>query len=242
MLPSWQLTPVARRRKAVSWETKPGWSNSRRTPNAFIRPTASGSRFGGVAQGTRESILLCEAAGYSVVLVETVGVGQSDVAVRSMVDFFLLLQLGGSGDELQGIKKGIMEMADAIAITKADGDNLSKTTQAVADFQHALHLFRASDSGWSPKVVSTSAVTNKGLTEVWNLIEDFRTQATRNGFFKRQRERQQLEWFHSLIDDRIREKILGSTRKSLTAVEKKILANRLSPLAAAEQVLNRIKF
>jgi LAO/AO transport system kinase len=139
---------------------------------AFIRPTSSGNFLGGVADKTRETILLCETAGYEIIIVETVGVGQSETAVRNMVDFFLLLQLAGAGDELQGIKKGIMEMADAIVITKADGENEKKAKQAQIEFQHALHLFQPT-SFWNPKVLTSSAIEKKGIDEVWKVIYCF---------------------------------------------------------------------
>ena len=139
-------------------------------PLAFIRPTSTGDAIGGVANATREAILLCEAAGYPVILIETVGVGQSEVAVRGMVDFFLLLMLAGAGDELQGIKKGIMEMADGIVIAKADGENSKMAKQAQADFQQALHWFQLPDSGWAPKVLTNSAFTKNGIAEIWAMI------------------------------------------------------------------------
>src|SRR5690349_8544610 len=141
-----------------------------KNPNAFIRPTASGNTLGGVASKTREALLLCEAAGYDVIIVETVGVGQSEVAVKNMVDFFLLLVLAGAGDELQGIKKGIMEMADGIVITKADGDNVKHATEAQAEYQHALHLSSGSPSRWQPKVLTASAILNEGLDDIWKMI------------------------------------------------------------------------
>lgn len=166
-----------------------------KNPNAYIRPTASGNVLGGIANKTREAMLLCEAAGFEVIVIETVGVGQSEVSVRNMVDFFLLLMLAGAGDELQGIKKGIMEMADAIAITKADGDNVQQATKAQADFQHALHLLPSKPSGWTPVVTTCSAVSNKGIEEVWKLILKFAAQTENSGFFTRQRNEQNARWF-----------------------------------------------
>src|SRR5690606_20797060 len=141
--------------------------------NAFIRPSPSGTSLGGVARKSRESIILCEAAGFDTILIETVGVGQSETAVHSMVDFFLLLKLAGAGDELQGIKRGIMEMADAIVINKADGDNLKNAKIAKVEFNRALHLYPIKESGWQPKVLLASAIENKGIPEVWQLIEDY---------------------------------------------------------------------
>ncbi len=212
-----------------------------RDPLAFIRPTAAGSALGGVATATRESILLCEAAGYEVILVETVGVGQSEVSVRGMVDFFLLLMLAGAGDELQGIKKGIMEMADGILITKAEGDNLNKAKQAQANFRHALHLFQAPESEWLPHVLTVSALAKSGIREIWQMIESFREHSTNNGFFETQRKRQQIAWFHTALDALVKEKILNQSRSMLASLEKQVLAKRLSPNKAARQVLLKMK-
>src|SRR6478609_11290562 len=147
-------------------------------PLAFIRPSATRLTLGGVASKTQETILLCEAAGFEVIIVETVGVGQSEVAVKNMVDFFLLLMLAGAGDELQGIKKGIMEMTDAMVITKADGDNVDHATRAQAEYQHALHLFPASSSGWEPRVVTASALKGKGIDAVWKMITEYQSLTT----------------------------------------------------------------
>jgi LAO/AO transport system kinase len=171
-----------------------------KNPNVFIRPTASGNTLGGVGSRTREAMLLCEAAGYSIIIVETVGVGQSEVAVKNMVDFFLLLMLAGAGDELQGIKKGIMEMADSLVITKADGDNVKRAIEAQAEYQHALHLFSPDESGWQPKVLTASAVTGEGIPEVWLLIEKYIRQAKASNFFSKNRVKQNITWFHEHFD------------------------------------------
>jgi LAO/AO transport system kinase len=194
-----------------------------------------------VATATREAILLCEAAGYEVILVETVGVGQSEIAVRGMVDFFLLLMLAGAGDELQGIKKGIMEMADGIVITKSEGDNVSKAKQAQANFRHALHLFQAPESAWLPHVLTASALAKTGIKEVWQMIELFRVHAAQNGFFETQRKRQQIAWFYASLDALIKDKILNQSKNSLASIEKRILTDRLSPGRAAREVLKKIK-
>jgi LAO/AO transport system kinase len=210
-----------------------------RDPLAFIRPTASGTTTGGVAGATRESILLCEAAGFEIIIVETVGVGQSEVAVRGMVDFFLLLMLAGAGDELQGIKKGIMEMADGIAITKADGENIGRARRAQADFQHALRLFQPEESGWTPRVLSTSAMAKTGIGEVWEMIESFRKKTTANNFFERQRRQQLLSWFHSAVEQGVKRKMLTLTGPRIAVMEKKVLAGKLTPAAAASTLLAR---
>jgi len=166
---------------------------------AFIRPSASGGALGGVGVGTRESVLLCEAAGYEIILIETVGVGQSETSVRNMVDFFLLLHLPGSGDELQGIKRGIIELADLIVITKADQDRLKEARKAQADFQHALHLFPTSPSGWETKVMTCSAFEGKGLEEIWDQIQAFKKMMVTNDLWQSNRDDQNLGWMKELI-------------------------------------------
>ncbi|GHM99419.1 ATPase/protein kinase [Cytophagales bacterium WSM2-2] len=210
-----------------------------RDPMAFIRPTSSGNSQGGVADKTRETILLCEAAGFEVIIVETVGVGQSETAVRNMVDFFLLLQLAGAGDELQGIKKGIMEMADAIVITKADGENEKKARQAQTEFQHALHLFQPAESGWTPKVITTSAVQKKGIEEVWRMIASFQSQTMSSSFFHQNREQQKLVWFHESIQALLRDRIFQSKKTSakIEALEKKISSGKVIPSTAAIEIV-----
>lgn len=210
---------------------------------AFIRPSATNQSLGGVAESTRETILLCEAAGYEIILVETVGVGQSETTVRSMTDFFLLLLLPGSGDELQGIKKGIMEMADGIAITKSDSDNLKKAKQAQADFQHALHLFSSPESGIPPKVLLTSSVEKKGIVEVWNAIESFKEQTSKSGFFSHQRQEQDVSWFHSEVSRQIKQKVTQQKRikTKMEVLEKKMRSLKISPRSAVADLLKSIK-
>ena len=233
------IDPSSQKNKGSILGDKTRMETLSKNPNAFIRPTATGSSLGGVAGNTREAILLCEAAGYSTIIVETVGVGQSEVAVRGMVDFFLLLMLAGAGDELQGIKKGIMEMADGVVITKADGDNVTKASQARADFQHALYLFQVSDSGWSPKVSVVSALYNKGINEVWASIESFMTHTLTNGYFASNREQQKLEWIHESLDSMLKQDFLHSKRISskLISLQKKVLSNQLLPSKAARRLL-----
>ena len=188
-------------------------------PNAFIRPSPSGESLGGVARKTRESIIFCEAAGYDVILVETVGVGQSETVVHSMVDFFLLLKLSGAGDELQGIKRGIMEMADAIAINKADGDNLKRAKLAETEFARALHLYPPKENGWVPKVLSCSATENNGILEIWVMIQDFIAQNLENGHFKKNREIQNKNWFLQAVDEQIKQ--LFHQKKSFKTMQQK---------------------
>lgn len=170
-----------------------------RSPQAFIRPSPSGDALGGVAHKTRETMLLCEAAGYDMILIETVGVGQSETAVKNMVDFFLLLMLAGAGDELQGIKKGIMEMADAIAINKADGDNVMPANRAKKTYENALHLFPANENEWVPKVRLCSALKEEGLPGIWQLLNDFELQQRQNGHFNLNRKEQAIHWMYQTI-------------------------------------------
>lgn len=207
-------------------------------PRAFIRPTATGATLGGVADRTREVILLCEAAGFDFIIVETVGVGQSETSVRYMVDFFLLLMLAGAGDELQGIKKGIMEMADAVVITKADGHNLKQANQARADYQHALHLL-SSDHSWKPKVITASAQENKGIAETWGLIEDYMKQAVSSGYFHENRKQQNRHWFHESIYQQVRTKLAQSSTiaERMKRIEKEIDSNRVLPAKAAQEII-----
>ncbi len=169
-------------------------------PLAFIRPSASRSFPGGVSHSTRETILLCEAAGYEIIIIETVGVGQSEFSVKDMTDCFLLLMMAGAGDELQGIKKGIMEMADLMAITKADGDNEKKAQQACAEYQHALHLMSTDDQGWTPKVTTCSALDGKGLDDCWDLISKFITTSKSSGLFDRKRGDQKISWLNDQLN------------------------------------------
>jgi len=176
-----------------------------REPNCFIRPSPSGGTLGGVARKTRETITMCEAAGYDVILIETVGVGQSEVAVRSMVDFFLLVLIAGAGDELQGIKKGIIELTDCIAINKADGDNEKRANIAKTDYKNALHYLQPATKGWTPQVITTSALYNKGITELWEVVESFKQLTIKSGVFYERRKQQALEWTNNLIKNGLTE-------------------------------------
>jgi LAO/AO transport system kinase len=215
--------------------------NLSRNPLAFIRPTASGNALGGVANNTREAMLLCEAAGFEVILIETVGVGQSEVAVKNMVDFFLLLMLAGAGDELQGIKKGIMEMADALVITKADGDNITKASEAQAEYNHALHLFPPSESGWITKVHTCSATKNTGIVEVWKMIEEFTQQTQASGYFLENRRRQRLAWFHDCFNNILKHDLnrFASLHQVKTSLEQQVANQQLSAQAAAYQLMEQ---
>lgn len=210
-----------------------------RDPLAYIRPSASGSTLGGVARKTRESILLCEAAGYEVVIVETVGVGQSEVAVKEMTDFFLLLMLAGAGDELQGIKKGIMEMTDTIAITKADGDNIKQAKRARVEYMTALHLFPPNPSGWIPQVTTCSSLAASNIDKVWGIIADFWEKQLQNGWLQKTRAAQNLHWMH----DTIKETLINAFYKdeqvkaALPQLESQVAAGQEPAYAAALALL-----
>ncbi|MEN7546501.1 methylmalonyl Co-A mutase-associated GTPase MeaB [Rapidithrix thailandica] len=209
-------------------------------PRAYIRPSSTGSTVGGVARKTREAMLLCEAAGFDTILIETVGVGQSEVAVKGMVDFFLLLMLAGAGDELQGIKKGIMEMADAIAITKADGKNLEKAKRAKVEYQNALHLFRRSASGWSPRVLTCSALEKTNLDKTWELICKYWEQMHEKGWIAQNRAQQNLYWMKETIQESLVNRFYthpGIVTK-LSEVEAKVASGHVPAYAAAKELLN----
>ena len=209
--------------------------------NAFIRPSASGETLGGVARKTRETITLCEAFGFDTILIETVGVGQSETAVHSMVDFFLLLKIAGAGDELQGIKRGIMEMADAIIINKADGDNIRKSNLAKVEFNRALHLFPAKKSGWTPTTATCSAITNDGIAEVWDTISKFVALVQSNRYFESKRKEQNQFWMMETLNEALKNhfythpEIIPLLEKNKEAVAN----NALSPFAAAQIILER---
>lgn len=211
--------------------------------NAFIRPSASGNTLGGVTGRTRECILLCEAAGYDVIIVETVGVGQSETGVKNLVDFFLLLMLAGAGDELQGIKKGIMEMADAIIITKADGDNIKRTKEAQVDYQHALNLFADTGSGWKPKVLTSSALTNTGIKEAWGTIEKFQDVTLQSGYFETQRKQQTVFAFHETFEQLLKHELNQSAdlQKKSATLEQEVADQKISVHEAAQQLLTLYK-
>lgn len=207
-------------------------------PNAFIRPSPSAGSLGGVAQKTRESIILCEASGYDVIFVETVGVGQSETAVHNMVDFFLLLMLAGAGDELQGIKRGIMEMADALVINKADGDNIQKAKLAKSQYANALHLFPKPPSDWEPKTAICSAISLTGLEEIWEMIMDYQQFTKVNSYFTRKRKEQTLQTFHSSLEANLLNRFIAdkSMRTKIEVFEKQIFMQKISPYQAAAQL------
>jgi len=208
-------------------------------PEAFIRPSPSGGSLGGVARRTREALLVCEAAGFDVVIVETVGVGQSEVTVASMVDFFLVLMLPGAGDELQGIKKGILEIADALAVNKADGDNLARATRAVADLKAALRFFRHASPHWEPPVLTVSAVEERGMDEVWDAVERHRAALGASGELVKKRRTQQQAWLWSMVEEGLKQRFLArdDVQELLPELEEAVSRSQLTPTEASRRLL-----
>ncbi|MCT4580552.1 MAG: methylmalonyl Co-A mutase-associated GTPase MeaB [Flavobacteriales bacterium] len=208
-------------------------------PNVYIRPSPSKGALGGVAQQTRASILLCEAAGFDVIIVETVGVGQSEIAVHGMVDFFLLLMLSGAGDELQGIKRGIMEMADSIAITKADGDNVINAKKAKQRYKNAMHLFPANANEWIPEVVHCSSIEQKGIEDVWGIIEKFERHTKLKGYFEDNRNKQAKYWMYEKINEELKRRFYENENiaNQLPELEQQIIEGRISPYTVADKLL-----
>ena len=209
--------------------------------NAYIRPSASGETLGGVARKTREAIILCEAAGFDTIIIETVGVGQSETAVHSMVDFFLLLKISGAGDELQGIKRGIMEMADAIVINKADGDNINKAKLAKVQFGRALHLFPAKKSGWTPTAATCSSITLDGISEVWETILKFTALTKGNNYFFEKRKEQNQFWMMETINEQLKSNFYNhpGIAELLEENKKAVQTDKISPFAAALVLLEK---
>src|SRR5512133_3624638 len=207
--------------------------------DVFIRPSPSAGSLGGVARKTRETIILCEAAGFDTIFIETVGVGQSETVVHSMVDFFLLIQIAGAGDELQGIKRGIMEMADAIVINKADGDNIEKANLAAAQFRNALHLFPPTGSGWTPPVLTCSALENTGVSQVWDTVNEYVTLTIENNYFKNRRHDQSTYWMYETINEALRNNFYynAKMRGRSHAYEKLILTHLISRFIAEKKLL-----
>lgn len=212
-------------------------------PNVFVRPSAAGKTLGGVARKTRESIILCEAAGFDTILIETVGVGQSETVVKSMVDFFLLLMLSGAGDELQGIKKGIMEMADALVITKADGDNVRKANVASQEYRSAMHLFPANSNQWIPQVFTCSAHEGTNMERVAEVIDSFENQVKINGSFLSNRRRQDRKWLEDTLNEMILKEFYDNEdlSRELEATEKKMDSGELTSFQAAEYLFELYK-
>ena len=234
------IDPSSERSKGSILGDKTRMEALSREKNAFIRPSPSAGSLGGVARKTRETIVLCEAAGFDTIFVETVGVGQSETAVHSMVDFFLLIQLAGTGDELQGIKRGIMEMADGIIINKADRDNIKKAELAAAQFRNALHLFPPSDSGWSPKVLTYSGYYGLGIKEIWDMVNEYVAFTKKNGYFDYKRNEQAKYWMYESINDSLRDKFYTNpeVEKMLQPTERQVLNNEISSFVAAKRMID----
>lgn len=207
-------------------------------PHAYIRPSPSAGSLGGVARKTREAMILCEVAGFDIILIETVGVGQSETAVHSMVDFFLLVQIAGAGDELQGIKRGIMEMADGIIINKADGNNISKAQLAKAQLQNALHLFPPHESGTETSVMTCSAYEKTGLQEIWENILHYCNVTQQNGYFDKRRAEQAKYWMYETINEQLKNRFYQDQKENLKIAEEKVLKNEMSSFTAAFELLN----
>ncbi|MEL6536208.1 MAG: methylmalonyl Co-A mutase-associated GTPase MeaB [Bacteroidota bacterium] len=234
------VDPTSQRSRGSIMGDKTRMEKLAHDPLAYIRPSPSGDALGGVTHKTRETMLLCEAAGFEVIFIETVGVGQSETAVHGMVDFFLLLMLAGAGDELQGIKKGIMEMADAIAITKADGDNKDAAKRARREYQNALHLFPLASSGWSPQVLTCSALASEGLEDIWGLLSGYKEKMVESGFFSFRRKEQNRHWMHEAIrymltrDFYTSDSVVGE----LSTVESQVEKNEIPAMKAAKSLLS----
>jgi LAO/AO transport system kinase len=209
-------------------------------PKAFIRPSPAGDSLGGVARKTRETIVLCEAAGFDTIIVETVGVGQSETAVHSMTDFFLLLLLPGAGDDLQGIKRGIVEMAHLVAVNKADGEREKLARQAQVFYKNALHLLPMSDSQWTPQVLTCSALSKRGIADIWHLILDYQQFTLSNNFFNDNRKAQSRYWLTESIESNLKKRFLStpSVSTAFEGIEQAVLAGKLSPFLAAERLLD----
>lgn len=207
---------------------------------AFIRPSPSGSTLGGLSAKTREAMLLCEAAGFDMILIETVGVGQSETAVKSMVDFFMLLMLSGAGDELQGIKKGIMEMADALVIHKADGDNLEAAQKAKSNYQNALHLFQEPEKNWSPKVLLASSISGMGLNQIWTLVLDYEQKLRSSGFWEATRAEQRLNWLEDQVHELLGRAFLNhpQVQQLIQAEKPKVKSGELHPGVLAHRLID----
>lgn len=209
-------------------------------PDAFIRPSPSGGTLGGVTRKTRESILVCEAAGFDVIMVETVGVGQSEVSVASMVDFFLLLMLAGAGDDLQGIKRGILELADAIVVNKADGDNLDNALQARKIYSDTMQLFASKPAGWVPPVLTCSALHMNGIDKIWDTVVDFHKKMTATGSLAQKRKQQALDWMHTLLEDGLKNWFyqIPEVKKQMPELARAVETGTATPTAAAKKLID----
>ena len=233
------IDPSSQRSKGSILGDKTRMGSLANDPMAYIRPSASGSTLGGVNDKTRETMLLCEAAGFEVIFIETVGVGQSETTVEGITDFFLLLMLAGAGDELQGIKKGIMEMADAIAITKADGDNVNMSRMAAREYQNALRLFPAHESGWEPEVLTCSSLKREGLEAIWDVIDRHHKLMVKTGYFQAKRMEQNIAWMNEIIDYYLKYDFLHDEKvaASMDFTHHQVESGKLPAITAAKTLL-----
>ena len=217
--------------------------NLSKEKNCFIRPSPSSGTLGGVTRKSRETITVCEAAGFDIILIETVGVGQSEVTVRSMVDFFLLVLIAGGGDELQGIKRGIMELVDAILINKADGDNEKKANIARSDYNNALHYLQPATKGWTPQAFAGSALTGKGSPELWEVIKKFENTIKHSGVFNQRRKDQSIEWVFRMVEDSLRDEFYNNEKiqNAIRSLKEEITKDKITPTLAAEKLLTIYK-
>lgn len=236
------IDPSSTRSRGSILGDKTRMENLSRNPKAFIRPSPSGGTLGGVARKTRETMLLCEAAGFDIILIETVGVGQSEVSVRSMVDYFLVLLLPGAGDDLQGIKKGIIELADGLAINKSEGDMLARANLTKSAYQNALHLLNHRIPDYIPPVINISALNKTGIDEVWNAISHFLEMTKKSGIFDENRKSQMIEWFDSLLHEAIFSKLFSDTynQRLINEVKNKVTNLELSPVLGVRNLLKKI--
>ncbi|WP_066221657.1 methylmalonyl Co-A mutase-associated GTPase MeaB [Formosa haliotis] len=237
------IDPSSQRSKGSILGDKTRMEDLSHNDKAYIRPSASGDTLGGVANKTGETMLLCEAAGFDIVLIETVGVGQSETAVHGMTDFFLLLMLAGAGDELQGIKKGIMEMADMVVINKADGDNIKKSEMARLQYQNALHIFPQPESGWTPVVTKASSTKNTGIDSVWDEVLKYKDLVDQNGYFAKNRNQQNIKWMYNNINEELKQLFYGSPaiKNTLAELETDVVSSKISPVKAAQSIIESFK-
>jgi len=236
------VDPSSERNKGSILGDKTRMERLSKNKSAFIRPSPTSGSLGGVANQSRESIILCEAAGFEIIIVETVGVGQSETEVRHMTDFFLLLMLAGAGDELQGIKRGIMEMADGIMINKAEGENRQAAKMAAREYRNALHLFPKAESEWATKVKLCSALHGENMDGAWSIINEYVKLTSENGFFEKQRSRQLRSWFRKSIDELIKNSLFTSPKlkSKIQELEKAVSQKQISPYEAAKEVMEMI--
>jgi LAO/AO transport system kinase len=234
------IDPSSERSKGSILGDKTRMENLAGDPRAYIRPSPSAGSLGGVARKTRETVILCEAAGFDTIFIETVGVGQSETAVHSMTDLFLLLMLAGAGDELQAIKRGIMEMADIVAINKADGNNREKAELAKIQYRNALHLFSARESNWEPLVMTCSSTEKNGITEIWDKILDYKQKSMESGYFRQNRNLQSLNWMYETINEQLKQHFYNQPvlKSKVNEMEEKVLKDEISSFEAARQLLS----